>query len=191
MQPNKFHIKPTRLSKAALFLQSLPSKEEINLQRSTLDYTRSQALQNEISEAFIGHGPPVSDMEFFRYGPKEFNYHHYEEINDVTYSFDITVNNGYMSVYWDRGGQTTRNDFKSQGEGMKAMSIIARMGRQVFTKHRSEINQIYFSADVHDSQKIRLYKILAEKFAREFGGKVEYDRDYIMINFPQVQGRWR
>lgn len=50
MQPNKLHIKPTQLSKAALFLQSLPSKEEINLQRSTLDYTRSQCLQNEIAE---------------------------------------------------------------------------------------------------------------------------------------------
>jgi len=54
MQKDKLHIKPIQLSKAARFLQSLPSKEEINQQRSTLDYTRSQSLQNEIAEAYSG-----------------------------------------------------------------------------------------------------------------------------------------
>lgn len=52
MQPDKLHIKPTKLSKAARLLQSVPSPQKIEQQHQTLDYTRSQALQNVVAEAY-------------------------------------------------------------------------------------------------------------------------------------------
>ena len=127
----------------------------------------------QLFEAFMGHGAPPRDMDVVKYGQDEAHYHHSEVINGVTYEFAVSVGMGDMNVYWDRGGQASRGGHISQEEGMKALSIITRMMRHAYNKHKRHLERILFSAELKDPTKLRLYKIMSHKFAREVGGKVE------------------
>jgi hypothetical protein len=182
MQPNVYHIKPTRLSKATTLLQSLPTPEEEKERLHSWDYTRSHALQNMMQEALNESITPIRiHYHVNRPSPGFMTFRYSEMMGNNAWSFLLELspsgilnasfkrNDSYEHPY--RQGRYSPQIHSDLTELRRAFGIMAFMIMDVVSKNREEVKYIELTPSELDTKKATIYKRFAEILARRFGGK--------------------
>lgn len=191
MQPHVLHIKPTRLSKATTFLQSLPTKEEEQDKLRTGDFTRSHALQNQMEEALHESLTPVRVQYHLRRTNWGQRYQYSEMMGDNRWNFEVDItsegeahinfkrNNAYEHPY--RQGRYSHQVHGDLTELRRALGIIAYMAFDIISRNRDQIRLVTIGITEEETKKGAVYKRFAEILARKFGGRVEMNPDNMTI----------